>query len=109
MTRWDGGPSPAAAGAISRTLSRAGIKRAVEIWKGTETEGFVAALARDCVRVEYVPGLDGIRNDREKISQGLTLCERALRKKYLVDRVVRPVAYPGEWRDEEVLEVRPRN
>lgn len=108
MTRWDGGPSPAAAGAVSRTLSNAGIKRAVEIWKGAETEGFVAALKSDCVRVEYVPGLYESSNDREKIAAGLTLCERALRGKYLVERVVREVAYPGEWRDEEVLEVRPR-
>lgn len=109
MTPWERGPSPAAAGGVSRILSNAGIKRAVEIWKGAETEGFVAALHSDHVRVEYVPGLYETRDDWQKISDGLTSCVAALEKKYVVDRVVRPVAYPGGWRDEEVLEIRPRD
>lgn len=100
-------PSPAAAAGVSRVLAGAGIPKAREISKGCETEGYATELRPDCVEVQWVAGLlvpDD--EDRLLIVTGLTRCAAALAGKYMVDRVVRDVAYPGRWLPRQVLEVR---
>lgn len=104
--KWERGPSPAAAAAVSRKLSGAGIPKACEVAKGWETAGYAVELHLDCVRVEWVPGLYESDEDPALIAVGLDRCAAALGG-YRVERLRRAVAYPGEWREQEVLEVRP--
>jgi hypothetical protein len=99
--------SPAAAAGVSRALDRAGLKRAREIQKGVELQGYYASPAGDHVRVEYVPGplvdedaAPGVTAD------GLQRCQAALTEKYDVQQSTAMLAYPGEMRAGQVLEVR---
>jgi hypothetical protein len=102
--------SPAQAAGISRILSNAGLKKAIEIHKGAELEGYAAAPMSDHVRVEYVPNVFTDIDDVEAINAGLDQCEHVLREHggYELIRCIQPVACPGEWRDLPVLEVRKR-
>lgn len=106
---WEGGASPAAAAAVSRVLSDSGLKKAVEIQRGVELEGYWAAPSGDHVRVEWAPGpfCDDAAQEDARIKVGLTRCEQALAK-YEVARTTAEVAFPGAWREVEVLEVRSR-
>jgi hypothetical protein len=99
--------SPAAAAGVSRVLSAAGIEKAIEIHKGWETAGYAVSPREDCVRVEWVASAWPLAEADElvKIAAGLDRCAAAL-PNYVVERVEREVAYPGEWRQRPVLEVR---
>ena len=99
--------SPAHAAAVSRKLSDAGIKRAIEIRKGWETEGYAVEMRDDHVRVEWVPGLltDDENADPNLIRNRLKSCEAALTG-YDTRIVDDKVAISGGWTTRPVLEVR---
>lgn len=109
MTAWENGASPAAA-AVSRALAAAGVHRSREVVRGVETEGFHTAPHGDHVRVEYVPGLFGSSDEpaRGRTRVGLLRCKHALESKYDTALTTGQVAFPGEWLEWPVLEVRPR-
>lgn len=88
--------SPAAAAAVSRALSGAGIKRATEVRKGIELEGYWAEPNGDHVRVDYVPHYWIEPEDaRPFVVEGIAQCKSALRSRYDVTEVERDVIYGG--------------
>lgn len=100
--------SPAAAAAVSRLLAGARIRKAVEVRKGWESEGYAVAPRGDHVRVEYVPNVFAVEEGwRAQIEAGLAECFSVLhRSHYEVRQVEAEVAFPGEFKTMPVLEVR---
>lgn len=89
--------SPAAAAAVSRLLGGANIKRAAEVRKGIEMEGYWAEPAGDHVRVDYVPNYWVEPEDaRPIVVEGVAQCKSVLlRSHYDVTEVERDVIYGG--------------
>lgn len=99
--------SPAAAAGITRILTDAGLKRARELAKGIEVQGFYASPVGDHVRVEFVPGPFADEADHERIIViNLATCKAVLKDLYDVTDATAQLAYPGEFRTLPVLEVR---
>lgn len=71
--------SPAAAAAVSRLLSRSGLKRATEFRKGIEFEGYFAEPRGDHVQVDYTPGfLIAPEESRAIVIPNLARCKEVL-------------------------------
>ena len=103
MPKWERGPSPAAAAAVSRALSEAGIVRSTEIAGGVYSQGFTVDLQDDHVRVEYANSAFRLVD----VSARLYDCTVALQTRgYDVKRVTGEIAVPGGWEPGEFLEVR---